>query len=332
MSDHQGRNQQLVRQWNILMKLASHRVVGVTVGELMEENQVTRRTVERDLEALCEAGFPVAVIQQEGTQKYWGVIGSAPGLPPFPLDQDELIAIWMACGLFDFFEGTPYKDGMDRVRKKISSTLPPKVVARLEDLHGLFIPIRHQRAVYGEKRDIVAAINKAVLARRICAMTYHNPAWEKPRSYTIMPCGILVHRQILYLAALIEGHQKITIFSLRRIKEMAMTDGRFDLPDDFSLSNQVSGNFGIYSGKPEKVRVRFDAEVAHYPEEILFHPSQVNTKNPDGSVDVELTVGGFEEVVWWVLSYTDHVKVLQPKKLAEKIRQTAEAVAARYHP
>ena len=330
MPDHRSRNQQLVRQWNMLMKLASHRTVGVTVGELKEEHGVTRRTIERDLEALCEAGFPIAVVSQQGAQKYWGVIGPAPGLPPFPLDQDELIAVWMACGLFDFFEGTPYKEGMDRVRTKIASTLPPRVVAMLEDMQSHFAPTPHPHAVYQGKQDVVAAINKAMLAQRICKMSYFNPTWDAPRDYVIKPCGILVHRQILYLAALLEDFRDVTIFALARILQVTPTDERFDLPDGFSLAKAVSGNFGIFTGKPQTVRVRFDPDVAHFPEEIQFHPSQVNSKNPDGSMDVTLNVGGLDEVVWWLLSYGDQVRALEPPELVDQVRDTATAITAKY--
>jgi len=330
MPDHVGRNEQLVRQWNILMKLAAHRNVGVTVAEMVEEHGVARRTIERDLDALSQAGFPLGIISQDGAQKYWGVMGPAPDMPPFPLDQEELIAMWLASGLFDFFEGTPYKDGMDRLRSKIAATLPPRVVARLEDIDTHFAPIHHERALYREKQGIVATLNEAILAHRVCRMIYFNPAWEKPREYTIKPCGIVVHRQILYLAVFVSGRTDLTIFSIRRIHQIEMTNEGFDLPEDFSLAASIDCNFGIYQGEPVEVRVRFGPEVAHYPEEILFHPTQVNAKNADGSVDVTMKVGGLPEVVWWVLSYTDHIQVLEPPELAEKVRNTALAIAAKY--
>lgn len=330
MPDHAGRNNQLVRQWNILMKLASHRMVGVTVGELVEEHRVARRTIERDIEGLCEAGFPIAVINQDGTQKYWGVVGPAPDLPPFPMDQDELIAVWMASGLLEFFEGTPYQEGIDRLRSKLSSTLPPRVVATLEDIEQHFIPIQRQRAFYGEKRELVSALNRALLGQRRIRMVYFNPTWDAPRTYDLRPAGILVHRQILYLAALPADSDQPLVFSVPRIRAIEVLDERFELPEGFSLADRVDRHFGIYQGEPVRVRVRFDREVAHFPNEIRFHPTQANAPNADGSVDVTMTVGGLQEVVWWVLSYTDKVRVLEPAELAESVRTTALAIAEKY--
>jgi len=56
----------------------------------------------------------------------------------------------------------------------------------------------------------------------------------------------------------------------------------------------------------------------------------VNKKNTGGSLEVTMTVGGLQEVVWWVLSYTDQVQVLHPPELAEQVRRTALAIAAKY--
>lgn len=332
MTDHTGRNNQIVRQWNILMRLAanSRSGIGVSVKELEDDYGVTRRTIERDIEGLTEAGFPVLLLRQEGQQKFWGLMQPAPELPPFPLDQDELIAVYLAAGLLEFFEGTPYQEGMDRVRTKIAATLPPKVVARLDDIRDHFIPMRRQRATYAAKRDIIAALNRALLGQRECRIVYHAPSRKTPREHIVRPCGVLVHRQILYLAGLIGERLDPTIFAVARIRSIEVLDTRFDLPDDWSLARHIDPHFGIWKGEPAKVALRFAPHAAHIPEEIEFHHTQKIAKNDDGSVDVEMTVGGLNEVVWWVLSYADAVRVLRPKELANRVRDTARAVAALY--
>ena len=63
-----GRNEQLIRQWNIIRQLDSK--FGVTVTQLMQEFRITRRTIERDFVALEEAGFPLTYEVIEG-QKRW---------------------------------------------------------------------------------------------------------------------------------------------------------------------------------------------------------------------------------------------------------------------
>ena len=43
-----------------------------------------------------------------------------------------------------------------------------------------------------------------------------------------------------------------------------------------------------------------------------------------------MELGGLEEIERWVLSWGSHVRVLQPQKLADKVKANAAAVAALY--
>jgi len=50
---------QLARQWQVLRILESFRY-GISIEDLAEKAQSSRRTIERDLAALREIGFPVS--------------------------------------------------------------------------------------------------------------------------------------------------------------------------------------------------------------------------------------------------------------------------------
>ena len=51
-----NRNQQVVRQWQLLTALQAR---GCTLKQLAREFDVTERTIRRDLEALQDAKFPL---------------------------------------------------------------------------------------------------------------------------------------------------------------------------------------------------------------------------------------------------------------------------------
>lgn len=53
-----GRNHQLIRQWQILRRLASAHIA-TTYYQLAQDHGVSARTIRRDLAALQEAGFPL---------------------------------------------------------------------------------------------------------------------------------------------------------------------------------------------------------------------------------------------------------------------------------
>jgi len=55
-----------------------------------------------------------------------------------------------------------------------------------------------------------------------------------------------------------------------------------------------------------------------------FHPAK------DGSLTLELELGGLEEIERWILSWGSHVEVLEPIQLLERIQAEAETVARMY--
>ena len=61
---------QLARQWQLLRVLESFRF-GISIEDLAEKAQSSRRTIERDLAALRKIGFPISCESREFGKKFW---------------------------------------------------------------------------------------------------------------------------------------------------------------------------------------------------------------------------------------------------------------------
>jgi predicted DNA-binding transcriptional regulator YafY len=61
-----ARNAELVRQWEVLRAIDGARL-GITVAKLAGERGVHPRTIRRDIDALCRAGFPLYDEKINGT-------------------------------------------------------------------------------------------------------------------------------------------------------------------------------------------------------------------------------------------------------------------------
>lgn len=66
--------------------------------------------------------------------------------------------------------------------------------------------------------------------------------------------------------------------------------------------------------------------------ERTWHESQRIKAARDGSITVQLELGSLEEIQRWILSWGRHVRVLEPKELAERVRDEARAVTEMYPP
>jgi predicted DNA-binding transcriptional regulator YafY len=76
--------------------------------------------------------------------------------------------------------------------------------------------------------------------------------------------------------------------------------------------------------------VQFDCFAARLVAERKWHESQRVRENKDGSIILELELGGLEEIERWVLSWGKHARVLAPRELAMRIREEATAILERY--
>ena len=85
--------------------------------------------------------------------------------------------------------------------------------------------------------------------------------------------------------------------------------------------------FGIAAGdEVEDVVLEFDAHVARYVRERDWHPTATLEQREGGGVRLRMRTGGFE-LERFVLEWGQHVRVVRPRSLRERVaRVLAEAL------
>jgi predicted DNA-binding transcriptional regulator YafY len=122
-------------------------------------------------------------------------------------------------------------------------------------------------------------------------------------------------------------------YKVERIVSATLTQDRYEIPDDFDPDRWLANSWGIWSsdGTPTaRIRLRFEASVAHRVREAVWHRSQELTELPDGRVELAVTVAGIVEIRPWILSWGEGVEVLEPPELRETIAASVRDAAARY--
>lgn len=122
----------------------------------------------------------------------------------------------------------------------------------------------------------------------------------------------------------------IRVFALDRIRTLTVTDEPFEMPEDFRAEDFMRTSFGVFNGKPQRVRIRFAADVAGYIREKNWHASQKILPQKDGSILFEARVAGTDEIKFWVLSWGAKAQVLLPKSLRDEILSEASAMLENY--
>ena len=120
------------------------------------------------------------------------------------------------------------------------------------------------------------------------------------------------------------------MFALDRIKNIAISDERFEKPDDFNIEDFMSSSFGVFQGNPEKVKIHFTKEIAEYIKEKNWHATQVLHQQDDGSIIFEADVAGLEEIRFWVLSWGSRAIVISPESLKLAIQEEIRGMNQNY--
>jgi len=104
---------------------------------------------------------------------------------------------------------------------------------------------------------------------------------------------------------------QIRTFKIERIEHAELTSETFDIPPDFDAADRLRHAWGISDEETVHVRLRFqDTAAAQRVMETNWHPSQRLEFEPDGSVLMNLDVGGLVEISPWLLSWGAAIEVL----------------------
>jgi len=324
-----ARGESLIRQWKLLSALQSNRV-GVCLDDLADIVGYNRRTVQRDLRMLQEAGFPLEHEADEAGKRFWrlppGLIERQAIILSFP----EAVSLYLARQLLAPLTGTLLAEGLDSLIQKIRSTLPQQALRHFEHLHELIAVRAAGQPDYRRHADQLRVLSEAVASCRAVQITYRG-AWRAEQYSTfIHPYGIVFYGGELYVPAYSVRAGAIRLFKVSRISRAELSAQRFTRPGDLRLEDLFTGSFGIVrptGGKPIDIICRFDGPVAVLVTERQWHRSQRIQSRREGSLLVRYRLGETSEFKRWIKGLGPGAAVLKPDWLRREIRaELLEAV------
>ncbi|MDI6784831.1 MAG: transcriptional regulator [bacterium] len=322
-----GRNEQLIRQWNIIKQLDSK--FGVTVTQLMQEFRVTRRTIERDLAALQEVGFPIydEFIERE---KRWKFVAGFQSQLPIPFTLSELLNLYFSRHILDTFSATPFKPELESLCTKLQSLLPEKTLQYLDRIHLVFQPRNIAVEEYPYAKLVMPELEQAILDETAVKMEYFSNTKNKWRTYLIEPYAIFTEYNRLYLSANVPKHENICTFNISRIRKIESTGTRFKKPKEFSIAKYMGTAFGIIRDEPQNYIIRFKKEVIDFVKSRCHHLSPTCKALPNGNLELRMRASSWDEIKWWLFSFGDNAEVIEPKQMRAEIKHTLQTTLKNY--
>ncbi len=315
------------RLLSLLERLQSGRTY--TSTELMSVCSVSRRTVFRDLKDLQDAG--VEILYDTATQGYWLPMHTA--LPPTQLTLSETLALLLlARDSGGKPRSVPFQEATRDAALKLQSSLPSHLAQQVNELTTSVSIQTEPLAEYRGGRLHYDRFIDAVTSRRKVRSRYRSFAEGDEIQTLVSPYRMLFRRHAWYVIGRSSLHRSVRTFHLGRFTDTQVTEDTFEVPPRFSLQRYFGHAWNLIREQNSRcqVTVRFKPMVAGNVAEVCWHPTQKLKWNEDGTLDFTVTVDGINEISWWILSYGNQAKVLEPHALQNLIAGRAREMAAQY--
>jgi len=323
-----ARGDQLGRQWKILQTLLYSRQ-GLSVSNIAKDLECHPRTVYRDLEALQIAGFPIYTDRSDG-KNLWKVLDDAKKPLPLPLDLSELTALYFSRHMVRFLKGTFFHDALESLFKKIKALLPKHAEDYLVNVEEHFWIGNRPHKPHATLNDLLSQINEALLGRKKIDIDYYTMSRRRKSERRVAPYRLWFHNDGFYVIGFCEKRQDIRIFALDRIQSLRVCAETFEVPEGMDVDAIPRSSFGVFTGEPVQVKIRFSRDVAEYIQERIWHDTQRIHTHSDGSITFEARVAGIQDVKFWVMSWGAQAEVIAPEELRVAIGVEVEAMHRLY--
>lgn len=324
------RGEPLIRQWNLLKALQAHRF-GIGANELAERLECTKRTVQRDLGVLQQAGFPISHEDRNFGKRFWKLAPHFIESDELMLSVTEMLSLFLSRQVLSPLTGTQFGDGLATALDKIKALLPKRALNYFDDLdENLLVKTVAHHDYSGQDKQI-QIINQAMSDSRVLRIRYRSASKKRTLDARFHPYGLVFFGMNLYCIGHLEEYDEVRTLKVVRFEGVEMTDETFEKPDTFSLAAYTQGTFGVFGpGKFQTIRVRFTGWAATNVREQKWHPSQKITKDTASRLVATFELSSTTEFKRWLLGYGRHAVVLSPKTLADEIKAEFRAACGAY--
>ena len=232
--------------------------------------------------------------------------------------------------------GAPLKSVLEKLdtslAEHIQSKLQENVPAQLErvnnddEAEGHFHLSEHVEDYDGDGDNDVErhfrVLEEALYEQKAVRATYQPGGKAEFVRHILHPYAIFFRKSDWYLEARSNQSENTSLtFKILRFQRVTLTDETFEMPADFSLSEDLASRWELFSGDPICVTLKLAAHKAYLVTEKERHRSQeIIERCTDGSVIVRYEVPK-EDFTFWVLSLGDAVEVLDPPEFRAEFQE-----------
>jgi predicted DNA-binding transcriptional regulator YafY len=306
---------QMDRRLLILTRLREE--VPLRAADLAEECECSVRTVYRDIDALCQAGIPVAAMPGEGYRL-------APGfhLPPIAFTVEEAVQLLLGSDIALRLGTAAQREAARAAAVKVEAVLGQETrveVARMRER------IRVSGWMHREASPWLESLQEALLENRVLHLKYHSYSPDRITERKVEPYQLVYYENDWHLVGYCRLREGMRDFRAGRILAAEVLDETFKRHPAVASEAQRED----WSDARE-VRVWLDASAVPWAREKPGFGMEREEQSEGGSV-FTFVVRDVRRLMPWLLSWGPSARVLSPPELVTAMLEQAQEMARRYH-
>lgn len=281
----------------------------VTAPYLAEKFEVSRRTIQRDLEALSLAGIPLVTTQGAG--------GGVSIMEGYKMDRTllttaDMQAILAGLRSLDSVSGTNrYAQLMDKLAPGSAGLLPG-------DGHILIDLAAWDKGAIAPK---IETIHQAIAAGRTLTFRYFAPGGASERR--VEPYHLVFHWSSWYVWGWCRLRQDFRLFKCGRMADLT-------LGEPFEKRPAPLPDFSLGSANGEPCQVRAIVRPEHQWRLLESFGPESYCRQEDGRLLFSYQFADPMDAVRWIISFGGDAELLEPKALRREIAAFARKILEKH--
>jgi len=261
------------------------------------------------------------VFEDQGRKRYYRYRDGIESIYNRELTSDEIEKLQEVRSLLQGLHGMPQMEWLDQVSVRFDQNImgPERHIASFEE------------GTAGDSQFFLQLF-EAVNLKQVLTIEYRRFGLES-KERIIHPYFLKQFMRRWYLCATIEGKEFITIFALDRILSVRKNTEVAFRETDIDFNHYFDDIVGVThpdNGVVEQIIIEGDSWAEYYLRTLPIHPLQQLESQGEKGCRVTLSLMVNRELEREILSYGEHLKVIAPEHLRERMRQLLAMLQEEY--
>ena len=301
-----------------LATFMASKIQGITISDIQERYNVSRRTAERMRDSLTCIFPQIDEIETDDNKKHWGFIN-------YSINHLITFSPKEIANLEQLQRRTTNKELKHELQDTIEKLKAHnrKDAISTENKIEMFMQTEgyavRQMPKYEISIEKLETVRTALQNSNMITGIYHG------KERLLEPLGMVYGEKIYLIAREKKKGNDIYNYLLHKFEDLKLTGKTFD-KGDFNLQEYSNQSFGVYHGEILDVKLKFTPEIMPEASKFNFHPTQKMKVEKDGSLIVTFKASGEKEIMWHVFKWGRDCTILEPKSLNKQYKKYLEDV------